>query len=122
MRGYYCWVMAVQLAEILRSALAGDNACAVCGGAVPVAPAAVEFVCRLHSDGRLEQMEPEGVRMILVLGSLDAGCGLADADVEGRPRVSCPRCATPGELALAASMTSGIAGEDVEPSATLSLG
>jgi hypothetical protein len=116
--------MALPLREILRSALAGENACAACGGAVPVASTAVELLCRLHGDGRLEQMEPEGVRMILVLGSLDAGCGIADADADGRLRVSCPRCSSPGQLARAATMSSGPAaaisgGRGREPAAAL---
>ena len=93
--------MAVALRTILSAALAGDNACARCGGAVPVAPGAVELVENMHRDGRLEHLDPEGVRMLLLLGSLEAGCALADTDAHGRVRVACPPCASSDQLARA---------------------
>ncbi len=91
--------MPARFSEILRAALAGDNNCAVCGGAVPVSSQSVAQVQRLHREGRLELMDPEGVRMLLLFGSLDAGCGVAAADAEGRLRVACPLCASAQELA-----------------------
>ena len=100
--------MSGAIGEILDDALAGDNSCAACGGAVPVTPAAVDLVMALHRDGSLTEMDPEGVRMLLVLGSLDAGCGATPGDADGRLRVSCPRCASTGELALAARLRAGV--------------
>jgi hypothetical protein len=100
-------VSSVPFRQLLRPALAGDNACAVCGGAVPVSARAIKLLERLHRAGRLEAVEPEGVRMMLVLGSLEAGCGMADADAQGRVRVSCPWCASPDEQALARELTAG---------------
>jgi len=97
--------MAVPFSEILRVALAGDNRCAVCGGAVPVSKQSVDEARRLHRRGHLERMEPEGVRMLLLLGSLDAGCGVAPADAAGRLRVACPPCASPVEREVAFAMT-----------------
>ena len=92
---------------ILDRALAGDNTCAACGGLVPVSSRAVELSQTLHRDGLLERMAPEGVRMILVLGSLEVGCGVAGADAGGRVRVSCPACASADERELASSMIAG---------------
>jgi hypothetical protein len=100
-------VSSVAFRQILRSALAGDNACAICGGAVPVSSRALKLVERLHRAGRLEAIEPEGVRMMLVLGSFEAGCGMAASDARGRVRVSCPWCASPDEQALAREVTAG---------------
>jgi endogenous inhibitor of DNA gyrase (YacG/DUF329 family) len=97
--------MATPFSEILRAALAGDNRCAVCGGAVPVTSQSVEEARRLHRQGHLERMDPEGVRMLFLLGSLDAGCGVAAADAAGRLRVACPPCASPVERELAFEMT-----------------
>jgi hypothetical protein len=97
----------VPFRQLLRPALAGDNACAICGGAVPVSSRAIKLLERLHRAGRLEAIEPEGVRMMLVLGSLEAGCGMAEADAQGRVRVSCPWCASPDEQALAREVTAG---------------
>jgi hypothetical protein len=91
--------------QILHTALAGDNACAACGGVVPVSSRAVELVESLHNAGRLEAIEAEGVRMMLLMGSLEAGCGMAAADADGRMRVSCPPCASPVERSRARELT-----------------
>lgn len=91
--------------QMLHTALAGDNACVACGGVVPVSSRAVELVESLHRAGRLEAIEPEGVRMMLLLGSLEAGCGMAAVDASGRARVSCPPCASPPERSLARELT-----------------
>jgi hypothetical protein len=96
--------MSARFSEILRAALAGDNRCAVCGGAVPVSSRSVEEARKLHRQGQLEQMDPEGVRMLLLLGSLDAGCRVAPADAAGRLRVACPSCAPSDERRFAADM------------------
>ncbi|HEY1778356.1 MAG TPA: hypothetical protein VGG41_19525 [Solirubrobacteraceae bacterium] len=96
--------MAVPFRQILQAALAGDNRCAVCRGPVPVSAKSVEDARRLHRDGHLERMDPEGVRMLLVLGSLDAGCGVAAEDAAGRLRVTCPACASADERASALEM------------------
>jgi len=96
------------LTELLAGALAGENTCVTCGGAVPVTAAAVGFVAQLHADGELAACDPEGVRMLLLLGSVDAGCGVVTDGHAQRPRASCPRCATPAELALATQMASGL--------------
>jgi hypothetical protein len=100
--------MPERFSEILRAALAGDNRCAVCGGDVPVSSRSVEQAQKLHREGHLERMDPEGVRTLLLLGSLDAGCGIAPADAAGRLRVACPACASSDELAVAASMTDSV--------------
>jgi len=97
--------MSARFSEILLTALAGDNRCAVCGGAVPVSSQSVEQAQNLHRAGHLERMDPEGVRMLLLLGSLDAGCGVAATDADGRLRVACPPCASAGELVVAFEMT-----------------
>jgi hypothetical protein len=95
---------AVPLRQVLHSALAGENACVACGSAVPVSSRAVAQIEALHRAGSLESLEPEGVRMLLLLGSLEAGCGVA-AGADGRMRASCPWCVSPDERALAAQMT-----------------
>jgi hypothetical protein len=96
------------LTELLAIALDGENACVHCHGAVPVTAAAIGFVTRLHADGDLEALDPEGLRMLLLLGSVDAGCGLLRDRPASGLRVSCPSCATPTELALAARMAGGL--------------
>jgi hypothetical protein len=90
--------------EVLAAALGGDNSCASCGGSVPVSARGVNLVHALFSAGRLDGVDPEGVRMLILLGSLDAGCGLARVPRFGRMRASCPACATAPELEMAARL------------------
>ena len=98
------------MTELLASALDGDNTCASCGGAVPITAQSVAFVRDLHDAGELANVAPEGVRMLLLLGSVEAGCGLAADPDSGRPRVSCRDCATPAQLQAAAAISRGFGG------------
>jgi hypothetical protein len=92
------------LTELLANALDGENTCVSCNHPVPVTAASVDAITRLHAYGHLEGLDPEGVRMLLVLGSVDAGCGVSIEGCGARPRVSCPSCATATERALGASL------------------
>ncbi|HEX4032934.1 MAG TPA: hypothetical protein VHX66_00685 [Solirubrobacteraceae bacterium] len=103
------------LTEVLEDALAGENACVSCNGVVPVTAASVAFVTQLHADGQLDGIESEGVRMLLLLGSVDAGCGVSTEEFGTRPRVSCPSCATAPERALAAAIAGAFGPRADEP-------
>ena len=84
------------LTALLEVALAGENACVHCGGAVPVTAAAIGFVSGLHADGDLDALDPEGLRMLLLLGSVDAGCGSSVPCGRDSARGDAPAAGCPG--------------------------
>ena len=59
----------------------------------------------MDAAGDLEHLGADVIRTIFALGALDAGCGATGRGADGRPRVTCPDCATAAELAAAAAMT-----------------